>query len=47
LHEAIRQQATGAEFSRDEFVVKSLEIYKTKSPADFAAKSIVKTKGGE
>ena len=47
LHEAIRQQAAGKEFSRTEFVARSLEIYKTKSPADFAANSIVKTKGGE
>lgn len=47
LHEAIRRQAAGAEFSRDEFVARSLEIYKTKSPFEFAANSIVKTKGGE
>lgn len=47
LHDAIRQQATNEPFSRDEFVSRSLQIYQKFTPADFAAKSIVKTKGGE
>lgn len=47
LHEAIRRQAMSEPFSRDEFVTRSLSIYETKTPADLAAESIVKTKGGE
>ena len=47
LHEAIREQATGEELSRAEFVVRSLAIYQRHAPAELAAKSIVKTKGGE
>lgn len=47
LHEAIRRQATGEEFSRDEFVARSLEIYQTKSPFELAANAAVKTKGGD
>lgn len=47
LHEAIRQQAAGERFSRDEFVNRSLQIYQKFTPADFAANAIVKTKGGE
>jgi hypothetical protein len=47
LHDAIRRQATGEEFSRNEFVAKSLAIYEKHSPADLAAGAIVKTKGGE
>jgi hypothetical protein len=47
LHNAIRQQATSEEFSRAEFVARSLAIYQKCSPAEFAAKAIIKTKGGE
>ena len=47
LHDAIREQALGEEFSRDEFVGRSLQIYKKFAPADFAANAIVKTRGGE
>ncbi len=47
LHEAIRQQATGAEFSRAEFVARSLAIYKNQTPAALASRAVVKTKGGE
>ena len=47
LHEAIRQQAAGAEFSRDEFVSRSLEIYEKQTPAILAANAVVKTKGGD
>ena len=47
LHEAIRRQATGEEFSRAEFVARSLAIYKNQSPAALALKAVVKTKGGE
>ncbi len=47
LHGAIRQQATGEPFSRDEFVGRSLQIYKKFTPAELAANAIVKTKGGE
>jgi hypothetical protein len=47
LHDAIRRQATSEPFARDEFVSRSLQIYKKFTPADFAAKAIVKTKGGE
>lgn len=47
LHEAIRQQAAGEEFSRDEFVARSLAIYEKQSPAMLAANAIVKTKGGD
>lgn len=47
LHTAIRKQATGEEFSRDEFVARSLAVYKNKTPSELAANAIVKTKGGE
>jgi hypothetical protein len=47
LHDAIREQATGEEFSRDEFVIRSLALYKNRTPAELAATAIVKTKGGE
>lgn len=47
LHEAIRLQATGEPFSREEFVKRSLSIYEHRTPADFAAEAVVKTKGGE
>jgi len=47
LHEAIRLQARGEPLSRDEFVARSLSIYQNKTPFDFAAEAIVKTKGGE
>ncbi len=47
LHEAIRAQAAGEEFSRAEFVARSLAIYKNKTPFELAAGAIVKTKGGE
>ena len=47
LHDAIRQQAVGEEFSRNEFVNRSLQIYQKFTPAEFAANAIVKTKGGE
>lgn len=47
LHRAIRAQAAGAELSREEFVARSLAIYEKKTPADFAARSILKTKGGD
>jgi hypothetical protein len=47
LHDAIRRQATGEEFSRAEFVARSLAIYGKQTPADLAARAIVKTKGGD
>ena len=47
LHDAIRQQAKDEPFSRDEFVGRSLQIYKKFTPAEFAINAIVKTKGGE
>jgi hypothetical protein len=47
LHEAIRRQATGEPFSRAEFVARSLSVYENKTPAELAARAIVKTKGGE
>jgi hypothetical protein len=47
LHDAIRRQAKGEPFSRDEFVNRSLQIYQKFTPADFAANAVVKTKGGE
>ena len=47
LHEAIKNQAMGKEFSREEFVARSLEIYENKTPSDFAANAIIKTKGGD
>jgi hypothetical protein len=47
LHEAIRNQATGEEFPRAEFVARSLAIYKNQTPFELAAKAIVKTRGGE
>ncbi len=47
LHDAIRQQATSEPFSRDEFVDRSLSIYEIQTPAEIAAKAVVKTKGGE
>ncbi len=47
LHDAIRQQATSQPFSRDEFVARSLLVYKKRTPAELAAKASIKTKGGE
>ena len=47
LHDAIREQATGEPFSREEFVGRSLQIYQKFTPAEFAANAVVKTKGGE
>ncbi|MBA3633317.1 MAG: hypothetical protein H0W58_11010 [Acidobacteria bacterium] len=47
LHDAIGCQATNEPFSRDEFVARSLAIYENQSPAELAAKAVVKTKGGE
>ncbi len=47
LHDAIRCQAISEQFSRDEFISRSLAIYQKQTPTDLAAKSIVKTKGGE
>jgi hypothetical protein len=47
LHDAIRQQAKGEPFSRNEFVNRSLQIYQKFTPAEFAANAVVKTKGGE
>lgn len=47
LHDAIRQQATGEEFSRAEFVTRSLAIYANQTPAALANRAIVKTKGGD
>lgn len=47
LHDAIRSQATGEEFSRAEFVARSLAVYQNYAPFDLVAKAIVKTKGGE
>lgn len=47
LHDAIRRQATGDEFSRAEFVARSLAIYGKHAPFELAAKAIVKTKGGD
>jgi hypothetical protein len=47
LHEAIRRQASGEEFSRAEFVARSLAIYANQTPAALAANAIVKCKGGD
>ena len=47
LHRAIRGQAAGEELLREDFIARSLEVYNKYSPADFAAKTIVKTKGGD
>ncbi len=47
LHDAIREQAMGEPFSRAEFVTRSLAVYKNQTPAELAAGTIVKTKGGE
>ncbi len=47
LHDAIREQAKCEPFSRDEFIGRSLQIYKKFTPAEFAANAVVKTKGGE
>ncbi len=47
LHDAIRQQATAEEFSRAEFVSRSLAIFEKQTPAALAARAVVKTKGGE
>ncbi len=47
LHEAIKNQAMGKEFPGEEFVARSLAIYESKTPAEFAANAIVKTKGGD
>jgi hypothetical protein len=47
LHDAIHCQATGDEFSRTEFVTRSLAVYQKFAPAELAAKAVVKTKGGE
>jgi hypothetical protein len=47
LHDAIREQAMGKPFSREEFVGRSLQIYQKFTPAEFAMNAIVKTKGGE
>ena len=47
LHTGIRKQATGEEFSRDEFVARSLAVYQNRTPAELAANTIAKTKGGE
>jgi hypothetical protein len=47
LHDAIRRQASGEPFSRDEFVGRSLQIYQKFTPFDLAANAVVKTKGGE
>lgn len=47
LHEAIREQAGSAEFSRAEFVARSLAVYEKQTPLDLAARAVVKTKGGE
>ncbi len=47
LHEAIRRQAADGEFTREEFVTRSLAVYEKRTPAELADKSIVKTKGGD
>jgi hypothetical protein len=47
LHDAIRRQAKGEEFSCAEFVARSLAVYANQTPAALAALSNVKTKGGE
>lgn len=47
LHSAIREQANGAEFSREEFVARGLAVYEKQTPAELAAKAVVTTKGGE
>ncbi|HRH45209.1 MAG TPA: hypothetical protein PKY82_26460, partial [Pyrinomonadaceae bacterium] len=47
LHRAIRGQAAGKEFSREEFTNRSLKIYEKYSPAELAAKAFGKTKGGD
>lgn len=46
LHDAIRQQATGEEFSRAEFVARSLAIYANQTPAALADSAVVKSRGG-
>lgn len=47
LHRAMRGQAAGKEFSREEFTARSLKVYKKYSPTDLAAKAFGKTKGGD
>ena len=47
LHDAIRQQATSQQFSRNEFVARSFLVYEKRTPAELAVGAIVKTKGGE
>lgn len=47
LHDAIRWQAAGEPFPCAEFVARSLSVYENKTPAELAARAIVKTKGGE
>lgn len=47
LHRAIRGQAAGEEFSREEFVARSLEIYHKYSPSEMAAQAFGKTRGGD
>lgn len=47
LHRAIRGQAAGEEFSREEFTARSLKVYEKYSPAELVAKAIGKTKGGD
>ena len=47
LHRAIRGQATGREFSREEFTARSLKIHEKYSPAELAAKAFWITKGGD
>lgn len=47
LHDAIRMQTTGEEFSRAEFVARSLAVYANQTPAALADRAIVKSRGGE
>lgn len=47
LHSAIREQAEGEEFSREEFTARGLVVYQKQTPAELAAKTIVRTKGGD
>lgn len=39
LHDAIRAQATGEPFSRNEFVARSLSVYENKTPCELAARN--------
>lgn len=47
LHQAIYRQAMAGEFSREEFVSRSLAVYNAKTSADLANGALIKTTGGD